>query len=383
MKDVKLTRTNMKAYAYSKTAPVEFVGKFDATIETKKRMSVATFFVVKAKHCGNLLSLNTAQELGLVSLHLNKLTSNDEKLEQIFKKNSTVFTGFGKLHGTQIKLDIDETKVPKAQPQRQIPYHLQEKVTTAIHELGKQDIIERVPDNEVTPWVSPIVASPQRDISLSLNGVQYFSKLDLSQAYHQLELDEQSPYITTFSTHLGLYRYKRINYGTNAAAEMFQYTLQTALQGLTGVKNIADDIIIFGSTRSEHDKDLDTCLKRIAAKGLRLNQSKCNFLSKKLSFFGQIFMKEGTRPDPKKINDLLHAPKPTNTHEVRSFLGMANYSSKYIQNFATITAPLRELTKKIFVSNGLKNMTMRSIHLNRRLLLHPACRILTNVKIPM
>ena len=184
------------------------------------------------------------------------------------------------------------------------------------------------------------------DISLSLNGAQYFSKLDLSQAYHQLELDEQSRYITTFSTHLGLYRYKRLNYGTYAAAEMFQYTLQTALQGLTGVKNIADDIIIFGSTRSEHDKNLDACLKRIAAKGLRLNQSKCNFLSKKLSFFGQIFTKEGTRPDPKKINDLLHAPKPTNTHEVRSFLGMANYSSKYIQNFATITAPLRELTKK-------------------------------------
>ena len=42
----------------------------------------------------------------------------------------------------------------------------------------------------------------------------------------------------------------------------------------------------------------------------------------------------------------MNAPKPTNTHEVRSFLGMANYSSKYIRNFATITAPLRELTKK-------------------------------------
>ncbi len=203
-------------------------------------------------------------------------------------------------------------------------------------------LCQQVPDNEATPWVSPIVAVPKKDgqvricvdvrlpnkairrvrhpiptvngISHSLNGVQYFSKLDLSQAYHQLELEEQSRYITTFSTHLGLYRYKRLNYGTNAAAEMFQYTLQTALQGLTGVKNIADDIIIFGSTRSEHDKNLDACLTRLGTKGLRLNQSKCNFLSKKLSFFGQIFTKEGTRPDPKKVNDLLNAPKPTNTH---------------------------------------------------------------------
>ena len=247
MKDIKLTRTNMKAYAYSKTSPVEFIGKFEAVIETKKRMSVATFFVVKAKHCGNLLSLNTAQELGLVSLHLNKLTSKDAALDDILQKHSTVFTGSGKLHGTQIKLDIDKTKVPKAQPQRRIPYHLREKVKTAIHELEKQDIIERVPDNEATPWVSPIVAVPKKDgqvricvdmrlpneairrvrhpiptvndISLSLNGAQYFSKLDLSQAYHQLELEEQSRYITTFSTHLGLYRYKRLNYGTNAAAK--------------------------------------------------------------------------------------------------------------------------------------------------------------------
>jgi hypothetical protein len=118
MKDVKLTRTNMKAFAYSKKSPVEFVGKFEALIETKKRMSVATFFVVKEKHCGNLLSLNTAQELGLVSLHLNKLTSKDAALDHILQKNSTVFTGLGKLNGAQIKLDIDETKVPKAQPQR-------------------------------------------------------------------------------------------------------------------------------------------------------------------------------------------------------------------------------------------------------------------------
>ncbi len=58
------------------------------------------------------------------------------------------------------------------------------------------------------------------------------------------ELDEASRYITTFSTHIGLFRYKRLNYGTNAAAEIFQYKLQMQLQGLPGVKNIADNIIV-------------------------------------------------------------------------------------------------------------------------------------------
>jgi hypothetical protein len=128
-----------------------------------------------------------------------------------------------------------------------------------------------VPDKQPTPWVSPIVAVPKKDggvhicvdmrqanaaikhvrhpiptvedISLELNGTRYFSKLDKAQVYHQVELHEDSRFITRFSTHVGLFRYKRLNYGTKTAAEIFQYTLQQQLQGLSGVRNIADDII--------------------------------------------------------------------------------------------------------------------------------------------
>lgn len=182
------------------------------------------------------------------------------------------------------------------------------------------------------------------DVRFELNGAKYFSKLDLSQAYHQLELDPKSRHITTFSTHVGLYRYKRLNYGTNAAAEIFQYTLQTQLQGFTGVKNIADDIIVYGCTREAHDQN--KCLQRLANRGLTLNASKCKLLSPTLEFFGQIFSADGTRPDPQRVVDLQNVATPTTVHEVRSLLGMANYSSQYIANFATITAPLRDLTKK-------------------------------------
>ena len=243
-----------------------------------------------------------------------------------------------------------------------------------LEELEQQDIIERVPENQPTPWVSPIIAVPKKDggvricvdmrlaneaikrvrhpiltvddVSFELNGAQYFSKLDLSQAYHQLELDEASRYITTFSTHIGLFRYKRLNYGTNVTAEIFQHTLQAQLQGLQGVKNIADDIIVFGKTRKEHDSNLEQCLKRIFNKGMRLNQSKCKFLDTTLSFFGQVFLARLQKPDSKRVQDLQNAQIPRNVHEVRSLLGMANYSSKYIANFATITSPLRELAKK-------------------------------------
>ena len=137
------------------------------------------------------------------------------------------------------------------------------------------------------------------DVSYELNGAKFFSKLDLSQAYHQLELDQQSRRITTFSTHIGLFRYTRLNYGTNAAAELFHYILQQHLQGIKGSKNIADDILVFGSTRDVHDRALEARLERLSEKGLVLNSSKCSFLKAELSFFGQIFLQNGTQPDPK------------------------------------------------------------------------------------
>ena len=184
------------------------------------------------------------------------------------------------------------------------------------------------------------------EISQELNGAKFFSKLDLAQAYHQLELDEKCRFITTFSTHIGLYRYKRLNFGTNAAAEIFQHTLQTALHSLPGVRNLADDIIIFGKTRNDHDQALLSGLRRLSDNGLALNAAKCKFLTPSLSFFGQIFSAKGTQPDPARISDLYNAQTPQNVHEVRSFLGMANYSSRYIPDYTTITEPLRAFTKK-------------------------------------
>ena len=169
-------------------------------------------------------------------------------------------------------------------------------------------MIERVLEDQATPRVQPIVAAPKKDgnvricvdmrlpneairrvrhpnptvndISIELNGAKYFIKLDLSHTYHQLVLDEQSRYIITFSTHVGLFRYKRLNYGTNAPAGIFQYALQRVLRGLPGVRNIVDDIIVFGLTHAEHDANLDGCLRRLTNKGLRPNRTNVSSLAK-------------------------------------------------------------------------------------------------------
>ena len=185
-----------------------------------------------------------------------------------------------------------------------------------------------------------------KDISIDLNGATLFSKLDLSQAYHQLELSLKSRHITTFTTHMGLFRYKRLNYGTNSAAETFQHMLQTSLQGLQGVRNITDGVIVFGKDVEEHNQALEACLKRMNDNNITLNLDKCKFLKEHLDFFGFQFSKEGKRADPKKVTAFANTPIPSNASEVRSLLGMSNYCSQFIPDYATITAPLRELTKK-------------------------------------
>ena len=114
--------------------------------------------------------------------------------------------------------------------------------------LEEQGIIEKV--EEPTPWVSPLVIIPKKngevclcidmrrankainherhpsptvdDLVHNLNGATVFTKLDLQQGYHQVPLSPESRYITTFTTHKGLRRYNRLNFGTNSASEMFQ-----------------------------------------------------------------------------------------------------------------------------------------------------------------
>ena len=236
LNNVQLSKAKIKAFLYDSREPVEFIGKFDATVETKQRITVATFYVTKTASSGNLLSSDTLQELNLISLHLNKLavTNNvkDANLKEILDQHAEVFEGLGNLKGQTVHLNIDKEVTPRAQPQRRILYHIRENVRDALNELESSDVIERVPENEGTPWVSPIIAVPKKDVgiricvnmrqaseaitrirhpistvddkSFKLNSAIHFLKLDLSQAYHQLELDESSRYITTFLMNFGI-----------------------------------------------------------------------------------------------------------------------------------------------------------------------------------
>ena len=197
------------------------------------------------------------------------------------------------------------------------------------------------------------------DLVTDLNGATVFSKLDLSSGYHQLELEPESRHITTFSSHVGLRRYKRLVFGRNAASEIFQNAIEVILTGLPGCKNISDDITVFGATMAEHDQNLYGVLTRLQQHDVRLNKEKCSFSKSKVTFYGHIFSSEGLRVDPEKIKAITNMSVPENVSEVKSLLEMAQYVSRYVPEYVTITAPLRALKKGKHLGSGQTNSNMR------------------------
>jgi len=181
------------------------------------------------------------------------------------------------------------------------------------------------------------------DLIADLNSATHSSKLDHSSGYHQLELSPESRFITTFSTHFGLRRCKRLRFRINAASEIFQESIKELLTGPPGSKNISDDIIVFGKEKDDHDRNLRDVLQD---SNLHLNKDKCEFSKSEVSFYGHIFSSSGIKPDLKKAEAIHNASPPQNASDVKSLLGMTQYVSRFIPNYATITASLRFLTRQ-------------------------------------
>ena len=168
----------------------------------------------------------------------------------------------------------------------------------------------------------------------------------MREGYHQIKLHEDSRDITTFATHEGLFRYKRLTYGVSSAFESFQKQIEIVISGCPGSKNISDDILIWGSSEQEHSRHLVTVLARLDKAGLIVNREKCIFGANHIVFAGHELSAEGIAPQKSRVEAIQNMKAPSNTTEVRSFLGMVNFCNKYIKDYSTITVPLQLLTKK-------------------------------------
>ncbi|XP_055306964.1 uncharacterized protein K02A2.6-like [Sitodiplosis mosellana] len=122
--------------------------------------------------------------------------------------------------------------------------------------------------------------------------------------------------------------------------------MEQILSGCEGVLIYIDDIVVFASTKELHDLRLRKVFDRIRQFGITLNKTKCKFGVTTVEFYGHILSESGIKPKEDKVKAVKEFRPPKNAEEVRSFIGLVNYVGKFIPNLATISEPLRRLTKK-------------------------------------
>ena len=184
------------------------------------------------------------------------------------------------------------------------------------------------------------------DISHQLKDAKCFSVFDAIKGFFHLPLSAKSRLLTAMLMAEGVYVFNVLAMGLCNAGDLFESTLRDLLSGLPGIKNIADDILVFGSTQEEHDANVIRFLERCLEINLPLNPDKVKISCKSVPFFGMVLTADGIKPDPKKVETIKKWPIPLNVTELQSFLGSVNYSSCFIPGLSQLCKPLQALIKK-------------------------------------
>lgn len=128
------------------------------------------------------------------------------------------------------------------------------------------------------------------DLFGSLAGGQKFTKIDLKQAYLQLQVHPDSRHLLTINTHKGLFQYNLMVFGIAPAPAIWQRIMDEVLAGIPFTQCLLDDMLITGPTDEEHRKNVEAVLERLQRYGLRVNLSKCKFLKSRLEFYYHRFL---------------------------------------------------------------------------------------------
>ena len=328
---------------------LSLLGQFETKLN--RRLS-ATLYVID-RDVDNLLSRATSTALGLVK-----------------RVNSVAFST---VKCKPVKIKLKEGATPYTiTTARRVPIPLQEKVKKELQRMKDCDIIEEI--TEPTEWVSPMVPvlKPNGDVRIcvdlkrlnqavqrerfviptfddivhQLRGSTTFSKLDAQSGFWQIPLDPESAKLTTFLTPFGRFYMKRVPFGVSSAPEIFMRTVLEILQGIQGVVCYFDDILCHSTTPSEHEELLKRVHQRLEEAGLLLHREKCEYRKSEITFLGHIIDSQGCRPDPTKVEAISSLPEPSDTAELRRYLGMVNYLGRYLPHLSTVLKPLNMLLTK-------------------------------------
>ncbi len=327
----------------------------------------------------------------ILTLHAGCLSSEEySSLKDVLIEYKAIFsrssTDVGLVKGFKHQIVTNEHKPISLNPRR-VPINVQPKVDDLVNDLENKGIIMKT----ISPWNSPIVVVPKKngDIRLcidyrhlnsiterpvyhipdarelfdSLDGSEYFSALDLSMGYYQIEMDERDMGKTAFTTRSGQFCFKRMPFGLCGAPQSFQRVMSAILREHNWKNCLIylDDICIFGSTLKEHNTRLRSVLHCLAKAGVKLSPGKCMFMRKEVTYLGHVIDKNGVRTDPEKVSKIKEWPIPKTAKELKTFISLCGYYRKFVNNFAEIVRPLELLCQD---KSSIKSLVFEDKHLN-------------------
>ncbi|GBG42268.1 hypothetical protein CBR_g75688, partial [Chara braunii] len=179
-------------------------------------------------------------------------------------------------------------------------------------------------------------------------GCKVFSKIDLKSGYHQIEVDPSDQHKTAFKTRDGLYEFIIMPFGLTNAPATFQCLVDKVLRHQLNMFVVVylDDILIFSKSMEEHVKHLEEVLQVLKEAQLHLNLEKSEFGRDIVIYLGHRLSANGLEPEATKVEVIRKWPQPANMRELRSFLGLASYSRKFVPKLPVIAHPLSRLTSK-------------------------------------
>ncbi|XP_055589955.1 uncharacterized protein K02A2.6-like [Uranotaenia lowii] len=376
----KLTPSSIEA-SNASGGRLNLIGEFNCDVTLNDMSKSGQCFVTSSPDL-NVLGIDWIDMFNLWSVPFDTLCSQissiskpcfEEITSQLQATHPTVFdNSLGHCKKTKVKLFLKSNVKPVFCSKRPVPFNTISLVDAELTRLQSLNIITPIDFSE---WAAPIVAVRKpngkvricadystglnealesnhyplpvpEEIFAQLNGSSIFSIIDLSDAYLQVEVDEESKKLLTINTHRGLFQFNRLAPGVKSAPGAFQRLVDTMIADIPGVRSFLDDVIIFGPTWEAHKASLDQLLQRLEEYGFHVKMEKCHFFQTAIKYLGHIIDNKGIRPDPEKLQAIASIPAPTNVSELRSFLGAINFYGRFVRNIHELRHPLDQLLKK-------------------------------------
>lgn len=335
--------------------------------DIKGKLIPIQFIVVE--NAQSLLGGDTCDKLGLIK------RINEVKVQEPLDKNfeDCSFPEWSKMTALPFKYEIkvDPSVEPVIRPPRRVPMCIKDGLKEELKRMERIGVIEK--QTEPTAWVSESVCvrkpngkirvcldpgelnkaikrehyplPTREEIFSQIQNATVFSKLDASQAFWQIPLEENSKAYTCFNTPFGRYVYTRLPYGLASSPEVFHRSMEHMFGDLEGCRVYMDDILVWGKDVEQHNKRLADVKQRIAKYGLQMNWDKCELGQRQVTFIGETLNEKGVSPDERKVEAIKRMEKPLHKEGLQRALGLINYVGRFIPNLATRCAQLRNLLK--------------------------------------